>query len=247
MYQRESGLRVFVDRLLVRSDLTQGEQLALLGLKTREAVVPAGRDLRRYGEESACAAVILTGVVGRYHQAKDGRRNFVALHLPGDMADLCTTVLNDVSFGLEAMTDVTVELVAKADLLALAHLYRAIFEAFWRDCVADTLLIAQHVVRVAGLSARSKLAHLICEMAYRLSVSPHQPCLHFNLGLTQSQLGEFLGLTAVHVNRMIREIRDIGLAVVDRKGVSIDDWLGLKRLGEFNPKYLSIIRMSDPI
>ena len=240
-------MRTFIDRLLVRSDLTEGEQLALLGLHTREAVIPAGRDLRRYGEQSDYAAIISAGVVGRYHQARDGRRNFVAMHLPGDMADLCTTVLKDVSFGLEAMTDVTVELVSKADLLALAHLHAAISQAFWRDCVSDTLLIAQHVVRVAGLSARQKIAHLLCEMAYRLSVSDHQPRLQFNLGLTQSQLGDFLGLTAVHVNRMVREIRDIGLAVVDRRSVSIDDWAGLKRQGDFDSKYLSIPHASEQI
>jgi CRP-like cAMP-binding protein len=97
-------LRTFIDRLLVRSDLTEGEQLALLGLHTREAVIPAGRDLRRYGEQSDYAAIISAGVVGRYHQARDGRRNFVAMHLPGDMADLCTTVLKDVSFGLDGRT-----------------------------------------------------------------------------------------------------------------------------------------------
>ncbi|RYE92063.1 MAG: helix-turn-helix domain-containing protein [Oxalobacteraceae bacterium] len=71
--------------------------------------------------------------------------------------------------------------------------------------------------------------------------------MQFNIGLTQSQLGEYLGLTAVHVNRMIREIRDIGLAAINRKDVSIHDWLGLIRLGEFDPKYLSIIRVSDQI
>jgi CRP-like cAMP-binding protein len=238
-------LRIFVDRLLIRSILTKDEQLALLGLRTREAIIPAGRDLRRYGEQSDYAAVISAGVVGRYHQAKDGRRNFVAVHLPGDMADLCTTVLKDVSFGLEALTDVTVELVSKADLLVLAYQYRGIFEAFWRDCVSDTLLIAQHVVRVAGLSARQKIAHLLCEMAYRLGVSSRQPCLQFNLGLTQSQLADFLGLTAVHVNRMLREIRDLGLAVVDRKSVSINDWSGLKQHSEFNPEYLSIPEPSE--
>jgi len=239
-------LRIFVDRLLVRSVLTEDEQLALLGLRTREAVMPAGKDLRRYGEQSDYAAVVSAGVVGRYHQARDGRRNFVAVHLPGDMADLCTTVLKDVSFGLEALTDVTVELVSKADLLALSHRYQGISEAFWRDCVSDTLLIAQHVVRVAGLSARQKIAHLFCEMAYRLSVSNQQPRLQFDFGLTQSQLGDFLGLTAVHVNRMIREIRDIGLAVVDRKSVLINDWSGLKRQGDFDPKYLSIPEPSEP-
>ena len=230
----------FIDCLLLRSSLTETEQDAMLSLPATEQTILRGRDVRRQGEELAFVALILEGVVGRYSQNRDGYRQFIALHIPGDLPDLQLVVLPETVYGLEALTDVTVAMVLKKDMLRLSREYQGITEAFWRDCAADTMMISQHVVRIANLNARGRIAHLLCEASIRFNLPESKPAEEFFFPLKQSQIGEFLGLTSVHTNRKLRELREMGLARFCNQRATMCDWDGLACMSEFDPGYLSL-------
>jgi DNA-binding transcriptional ArsR family regulator len=111
-------------------------------------------------------------------------------------------------------------------------------EAFWHDCVVDGAVLSQWVVNVGRRDARTRVAHLICEMAVRYkAVRPAQE-FFFDFPVTQGQIGDMLGLTPVHINRDLKVLREEGLVTLCRSRVRIMNWSALQEAGEFTPDYL---------
>ena len=113
----------------------------------------------------------------------------------------------------------------------------AIAEAFWRDCMVDSTILAQWLVNVGRRDAKSRLAHLLCEMAWRYKAVSAGGKIVFELPMTQCQLADATGLTSVHVNRVLKALRDVGTRLC-RNNVRIDDWNVLVEIGDFDPAYL---------
>lgn len=234
-------LQPLVDRLCLRSVLNQEEQQAILALPTESEHVLGRHDLISLGEQTQSSYLVVSGIIGRFSQMRDGGRQIVALHIPGDMADLCSVALPKTSWAFHALAPSLVMGVRHADLIAIADDYPNIAMAFWRDCVADMAVMSEWIVSVARRSSEAKLAHLLCEMHCRYK----QAGLLASDGsyafpVTQAQIAEILGITAIHVNRMVRSLRESGLATIARSTITIIDLPGLTRLAEFNAAYLHL-------
>jgi CRP-like cAMP-binding protein len=231
---RESALQLFVKRLASRSFLTRDEVSAVLALKGQIKEVAAHIDFVRLGEPVEHSCLVVRGLVGRFGQNRNGARQITCLYIPGDMGDLPSVVSPKSAWGLAALTSTTILRVPHADLRHLSAKYPGIAEAFWRDCVADGSIFSEWVVNVGRRDAISRVAHVLCEMAIRCEQAGQGHRLSFPLPLTQADFGDATGLTNVHVNRTLKELRDRSAVELRMGVVTIHDWNQLVRVGDFD-------------
>ncbi len=235
-----SALRRFLNRILRRSKLSAEEQSAILGLRSHASQVSAHRDLVSPGETVHHACLVVDGMMGRFDQMKDGRRQITAFHIPGDMCDLQSVVSPVAGWGLEALTTTTVVHVPHNDLLEVATAYPNIGLAFWRDTSADSSVFAKWVANLGRRDATSRLAHLLCEMGVRMEEAGLGTRTEYGLPVTQTQLADALGLTSVHVNRTLQALRRERIVGTEHRTIRIEDWDRLAELAEFDPEFLLI-------
>ena len=234
-----TNLQSFVDRLARRSALTAEERDAILKLPAQAFQVGSNRDFVRLGERVDHSCLIVAGYVARFDQNANGVRQITAIHVPGDMADLHSVVQPEATSALQALSPATILRVPHHAVRAIAAAFPAIAEALWRDCTVDAAVLAQWVVNIGRRDARSRIAHLLCEVATRLGAAPAEGEIVFPFPVTQTQLADVTALTPVHVNRTLQCLRREGLADV-RREVRIFDWEALVEAGDFDPDYLQL-------
>jgi CRP-like cAMP-binding protein len=241
-----SAIDLFVERLLSHSELSAEEREAVAALPATRMEVNAHRDIVRLGETVDHSCLIEQGLVGRFGQTETGSRQIVSVHVAGEMVDLHSLMVPQASTALNALTSSVVLRVPHRALRELGVCCPAIAAAFWRDCVLQASIVAQWLVNVGRRDARSRLAHLLCEMAIRSRRLGQPPSLRYEFPMTQEQIGDVLGLTAVHVNRMLTALRDDNLVAISRGFVEILDWSGLADAAEFDPTYLHLKNGGPP-
>jgi CRP-like cAMP-binding protein len=241
------ALQLFLSRLEARSPLTAGERDAVMALPGHPHRVAAHRDVVRVGEDVQHVCLVAEGLVARYAQLEDGSRQLVSLHVPGDVVGLDAMMLSQASSPLHALTGSTI--------IKLPHeaLHRAVAQqpglatALWRDCVADGSIVARWLVNVGRKNARSRIAHLLCEMAVRYERIGHVRHGTFVLPVTQEHIADAVGMTPVHVNRSIKTLREDGLILWARSEVTMLDWSALAMVAEFDADYLHLRDPREPV
>lgn len=240
VHDPHSAITIFVSRLHRRSSLSDAEANALLALRGTTSVVHANSDIVSPGEAPVHACLVLDGLAGRFSQLGDGQRQITALHVSGDMCDLHSLVTPNGGWALQALSPTVILKVPHSQLREIAHAFPNIAEAFWRDCSVDAGVLSQWVVNIGRRDARSRLAHLLCEMAVRLENAGLGSRTAFRLEATQAQLADALGLTAVHVNRTIQALRASGIVSINGHEIRIGDWDALVEMAGFDERYLQI-------
>lgn len=233
-----SALQLFANRLGSRSILTDEEECAILGLKGHVRQVAAHTDFVRPGEQVDHSCLVVDGLVGRFGQNRDGARQVTCLHIPGDMADLPSVVSPKSAWGLAALAPTTILRLPHMDLRRIAANYSGIAEAFWRDCVADGSIFSEWVVNVGRRDALARLAHLFCEMAIRSERAGQGDRRSFALPITQADLGDATGLTSVHVNRTLKQLRNRSVVTMRAGRVTVHDWDQLVMVGDFDDAFM---------
>lgn len=229
-------LRLFVNRLLTRSVLSEKEQAAILALPFHAVQVRRRHDFVAVNAEVTYASFIASGLVGRFGQTMDGKRQITAFHVPGDMADLNSIVRPIGIGGLTALTDTVILRVPHVAIRTIAVQYPAVAEAFWRDCMLDAAVLMQWVINVGRRDAKTRLAHVFCEMAIRSAQDCEVP-LAYDLPVVQEQLGDATALTSVHINRSLQALSDV--VTLKNGRVTIHSWAKLVRQAEFDATYLT--------
>jgi CRP-like cAMP-binding protein len=237
LLQSQHSLQPFLDRLTSRSALSGPEREAILNLTTRVTQVRANRDFVHMGERVDHATFIVDGLVGRFDQNSKGERQITALHIGADMPDLLSVVQPTATSALCALSTTTILLVPHFALREAAAAHPAIAMAFWRDCTVDAMILAQWVVNLGRRDARTRIAHLFCEMAVRYGAVRQEGPVVFQLAMTQTQLADATGLTSVHVNRTLQALADDGV-VFQGKTVRILNWEQMVELADVDPNYL---------
>lgn len=210
----------------------------LLALSWQMATFGRGSVIEPVPRRIPCSTVIVEGMVASYLSPHRCAGQIAALHLPGDMACPRDTFLGYEATHLAAITDVVTAMVPQRDLVALARTRPTIGLGLWRQSLTDSNVMRRWLFNMTQLSALQRLAHFLCEMVVRqeeagLTTEPKYP-----LPLSQNQMADVLGMTSVHVNRMLRELRLLELVDVDRRTMRIIDWIGLRNLCSYDPKYL---------
>jgi CRP-like cAMP-binding protein len=230
-------LDLFLKRLLRRSELDTRERQAILRLAGQVRQIPARRDFVSPGEVTDHACLVVDGLIARFDQMSDGRRQIVSFYVPGDMSDLQSVAAPTPGWGLEALSTTTVLFVPHAQLRQIALDHPRIGLAFWRDTTVDASILAKWVGNLGRRQAGPRVAHLICETGVRMEQAGLGTRTKFSLPATQAQLADATGLTPVHLNRTLKALRPEGLLV--RGGtVRIADWDRLAAIAEFDPAYL---------
>jgi CRP-like cAMP-binding protein len=182
--------------------------------------------------------LLLDGFIERYKDTPEGRRQILAIHVPGDFVDLHSYPLKRLEHSVAALTDVTVALFPHPAIRALTERSATLTELLWRSTLIDAAINREWIVSVGARSAVVRLAHLFCEMYVRLERIGMASERTFSLPLTQVDLADATGLTAVHANRMLRQLREQGLVAFRQGVVEIMDWDGLRRFADFDTGYL---------
>ena len=240
----DATLQPFVERLTRRSVLSAREQQAIMGLPVRAAQVETNEDFVRLGDQVYHSCFVLAGLVGRFDQSSEGARQITALHIPGDMPDLHSVVQPTATSALQALCTTTILRVPHEAIRIVAAKHPAIAEAFWRDTMVDSMILAQWIVNIGRRNATSRIAHLLCEMAYRFEAEPLDNQVVYDLRMTQTHLADATGLTPVHVNRCLGTLAKEGTTSKWGK-VRIRDWKGLMRIADFDPAYLQLDTACD--
>lgn len=241
MHQSAGGRRVLEKlflKLLRRDDLAEFELQAL-----RESV-SATRDYKaddvivEAGEPLSHSSILLEGLVCRSKDLSDGRRQIMEVHVPGDFIDLHGFLLKKLEHNLECLTPARIAQVPHERLKTITERWPHLSRMLWHSTLVDAALHREKILSVGRRSALSRLAHLFCELHVRFGVVEMVDGLSYALPLTQSQLADAAGLTQVHVNRTLRELRDRGLVIFRNGRVDIQDWDRLVDIAEFDPAYL---------
>ena len=235
-----NSLARFVARLNRHSLLSDEEQQALLRMCCLPAQFQARRDIVPTNKTVDHACLIVKGLAGRFDLMRDGRRQVTALHLPGDMCDLHSVVQPYTAWSITAMTATSVLFVPHEDLQRLAIRYPGLAMAFWRDTAADSAVLAKWIGNLGRKDARARVAHLFCETGFRMEMIGLGTRRVFDLPLTQEQLADATGLTAVHVNRTLQGLRETGTLSFQSSRAEILDWNRLVEIAEFDSDYLML-------
>jgi CRP-like cAMP-binding protein len=227
----------FLDRLTARSVLSEEERQAILDLPGHAVHVRAKQDFVHINEETSYSCFVVSGLVGRMGQTAAGARQITAFHIPGDMPDLSSAVRPVGVGGLTALCDTVILRIPHLAVRNLMARYPAVAEAFWRDTMLDAAILLQWVINVGRRDARSRLAHILCEMSIRYG-RDREILTEYDFPVTQEQLGDAAALTSVHVNRSLKSLRQDGSVTVRSGKVRIDDWDKLVAIGDFESSYL---------
>lgn len=221
-----------------RSELGTDELAALEAAVERVEVVPARKLLMRRGDRMTYSTLLVSGSLCRFMDARDGYRQLLSFHVPGDFVDLHAYPLRHIDHDVGALTEATVAIVPHDRLDAIMAERPHLARVLWFATVLDAALHREWIFRIGRLDAQERLAHFLCETYYRLMAVGRAADGRYDLPMTQQDLGEATGLTSVHVNRILRRLREEGLVTVARGKVEIADLPRLSRLGEFEPDYL---------
>jgi CRP-like cAMP-binding protein len=224
------------------ADLSAEERQALLRLPMIVKTVPADHDIVSIGDCPSHCCLLLEGWACRYKMLPDGGRQIMSFHIPGDIPDLQSLHLNRMDHSLGTLVPTKVALIHHRDLHDLVRRFEGISTALWRDTLIDAAIFREWMVGIGRRSAHQRIAHVLCEMATKLRAVGLNDGHTYPWPVTQQEVADALGLTDVHVNRVLRDIRQAGLITMERGAFTALDWEGLKQLGEFEPSYLHIER-----
>jgi CRP-like cAMP-binding protein len=182
----------------------------------------------------------MEGVGCTYKVTADGRRQIVAFNIPGSIPDLQSLHLETLDTSVGTLDPCTVGFVQHEALHDLCERFPRIATAFWRKSLIDAAIYREWVINIGQRDAYKRLSHLLCEMVVRLKavgLASDQSC---HLPITQSELGDALGISTVHVNRVLQQMRADGLVSTKGSTLTIPDWEALKQAGDFDPIYLHL-------
>ena len=227
-------------RLCSHTFLSADEIHGLHGLPINTRTFPADHAILTAGDRTTDSCVLISGTICGSKLTAAGVRQVTNFYIPGDVPDLQTLHLPVMDHDLCTITPATLGFMAHTALQELAHRYRGIGTALWRNALIDSAIFREWVVNLGGRPASARLAHIFCEMFLRLRAVGLARDDGYDLPLSQTELGEAAGLSTVHVNRCLRELRDEGLVAFRRGEVRILDWDRLTTKGDFDPVYLHL-------
>ena len=221
-------------------DLTAEEREAIGALPLRIRHLPEDTDVVQDGDVPSESCLLLEGFLCRYKMLPDGSRQILAFHTSGDIPDLQSLHLKVMDHSIGAITACRVAMIPHKALLDITRDYPGIAALLWRDTLIDAAIFREWLTGVGRRTAHQRIAHLLCEIHVRLKVVGLTDDDGFELPITQVELADALGLSSVHVNRVMQDLRRDELIHSRGKYLSVPNWRALEEAGGFDPRYLHV-------
>ncbi|MEH6836498.1 MULTISPECIES: Crp/Fnr family transcriptional regulator [Falsihalocynthiibacter] len=221
--------------------LSETELASLEALHKRRRVFTVGRDLVHQGQSEHTAYVLASGWACSYKILHDGQRQIIDFQIPGDFLGLRSVLLHMSDHSIEPITDIEVSEFLVSDLMeAFTQTPRLAMAILWAAS-RDEAMVVEHLADIGRRSAAERMAHFLLELGARLALVGLGSKKGYACPLTQYLLADALGLTAIHVNRVLRQLRESGLVTFRDGYVTFDAYDRLTEFAEFDPTYLDQI------
>lgn len=234
----EDPVAALVRKLRLRDGLTDREADVLRRAVESVELVPTGHMLAKAGQPLTHAVLVVEGLVARYKDLAEGQRQITEIHVAGDMVDLPGFLLKRLEHHIGALTPLRLAYIPHAALTAITEREPHLARLLWLTTLVDAAIQRERILSIGRRSALARVAHLLCELYVRLETVSLVDGRSFALPIVQLDLADATGLTSVHVNRMLRELRSRNLVTFRNARVDIHDLAGLEELAEFNRSYL---------
>lgn len=232
-----------IERSLV---LTEAERVAIMLLPLRQETVRADQAILREGSRPRRSCLVVEGVCCKSKVGPNGKRHILALHIPEDMPDLTSLHLDRRDSDMWALTDCALAFMQHDDLNRLCEENPRLARFLWRTTLVEGAMHREWTMNVGLREGPSRMAHLFCEMMLRMQAIGRADKGSCALPLTQEDLAEATGMSSVHANRVLQDLRQRKLVAFARGQLTIHDWDGLVQLGDFRPDYLHILAAKAP-
>jgi CRP-like cAMP-binding protein len=220
--------------------LSEEERAALIALPLQVAQFDAYQDIVREGDRPSRCFALLDGFASTYKTTFLGKRQIAAFHVPGDVPDIQSLHLKVLDNSISTIGPCRIGFVQHDAMRALFQAHPRIGSAFWRATLIDAALVREWMLNTGRREAYARMAHLFCELITRLDAVGLMSDRTYSLPMTQPELGDALGITPIHVNRTLGDLRNAGLITVRSRRLTVHDWDGLVAAGEFDPTYLHL-------
>lgn len=234
-------------KLLV-AKLNQFEPLAADDVAALEAVAgdvklfDHGEDMIRQGDDPKNVHLVLDGWACRYKVLPSGERHIIAYLIPGDLCDVNVTLLDAMDHSIGALSACRVLYLPRENLIDLIGRNVRLFRALWWCTMVDEAILREWLVNIGGRRADQRVAHLICEMLLRCRAVGLTSDHSFEIPLTQQELGDTMGVSAIHMNRSLQALRADGLIATEGRRYEVPNFRKLMEFAEFDPLYLHQVR-----
>ena len=222
--------------------LSADDRAALVQVSRNVRFVEPRRDLVSEGDRPRFVHLVIDGWACRYKTRPDGKRQIVSIFVPGDFCDINIYILKHMDHSIGAITRLKVAMITSEEMNALTEGRPRVTQALWWHELVTTAIQREWTVNLGQRSAYERLGHLLVELYLRLKTVGRASDGRCDFPLTQNDLADATGLTAVHVNRTLQELRRDGLIELERKQLHILDLERLKDVSMFNSNYLHLDR-----
>ena len=207
-------------------------------LHQRRRSFVAGRDLVHQGQSDQAAYILASGWVCSYKLQPDGTRQIVDFQIAGDFLGLRSVLLRTSDHSFEPIVDIQAVEVMASDLIDAFEQTPRLATAILWAASRDEAMVVEHLVGMGQRDAEARMAHFLLELGAKLALVGLGSRDGYDCPLTQYHLADALGLSAVHVNRVLRKLREEGLATFRNGRVTFDDFDQLASLADFDPAYM---------
>jgi CRP-like cAMP-binding protein len=213
--------------------LTEDERAALHALPMQVSQFESYQDIVREGDRPARCFALLDGIACTYKTTQGGKRQVMAYHVAGDIPDIQSLHLRVLDISIATIGPCKIGFVQHDAVRALLRAFPRLGDALWRTTLIDAAMVREWMLNTGRRDAYARMAHLV-------GLAPDRSC---EMPMIQPELADALGITPVHVNRTIRELKEAGLITLRSRRLTVHDWEGLKSAAEFDPGYL---HLTDP-
>lgn len=218
--------------------LTDAEHKAIDGAVSQVVQIGARKTISHTGDHLRESTLLIEGFMCRYIDDRQGLRQLVAIHVPGDFVDLHGYPLTWLDHDVATLTQATIAQVPHGALDRILEEQPTLARKLWFSTLMDAAVHRSWLFRLGRLDAMGRIAHFLCEMNARLHAVGLSDGKCFALGITQYDLSEACGITSIHANRVLKQLREEGLCTFRGQACEIHDPVALARRGQFTPDYL---------
>ena len=235
-------ISVHLKKLRRRIEISSDEERAIRDVIAETKRFGPDQILIRGGQDLNVSLLLIDGWLARSKDLPSGERQVTQLHVAGDFADLHSFTLKKLDHDVVTLSDCIIGVAPHDGLQEVTEAYPRIARYYWFSTNVDAAITRELALSLGQRSAISRMAHLFCELHLRLDAAGRARTDGFDFPLTQRELSECLGLTVVHVNRPIQELRRRGLVELENRQLTILDKRGLEGVAEVDPSYLYLDR-----